>query len=93
MARDAARLVIQGRVQGVGYRWWAVGRARELGLAGWVRNCADGTVEALAIGAPEAIAAFARACEVGPAHARVEAVAVAPAADDGSGAFDQREAG
>ena len=93
MARNAARLVIRGQVQGVGYRWWAVGRARELGLAGWVRNCADGTVEALAIGAPDAIAAFARACEAGPRHALVEAVAVSPASDDGSGVFEPLETG
>lgn len=91
MAREATRLIIQGHVQGVGYRWWARGRARELGLAGWVRNRADGAVEALAIGAPDAIAAFARACETGPPHARVESVTASPAPDDGSDAFEQRE--
>ena len=91
MARNAARLVIRGRVQGVGYRWWAVSCARDLGLVGWVRNCEDGTVEARAIGPPDAIAAFAHACEAGPRHALVEAVAVSPASDDGSGAFEQLE--
>ena len=91
MARHAVRLRIEGGVQGVGYRWWALRRARELGLAGWVRNRADGSVEALAIGAPDAIAAFARSCEVGPPHAVVGSVAASPAADDGSIAFEQRE--
>jgi acylphosphatase len=91
MAREATRLIIQGRVQGVGYRWWALARARELGLAGWVRNRADGSVEALAIGAPDAVAAFARACETGPRHALVETVTRAPAEDDGSAGFEQRE--
>jgi acylphosphatase len=90
MTRAASRLVIEGRVQGVGYRWWAVRAARELGLAGWVRNCVDGSVEALAIGAPGAIEAFVRACRRGPAHAGVLRVAVTPAADDGSPDFGQR---
>ena len=91
MAREATRLIIQGHVQGVGYRWWALGRARDLGLAGWVRNRMDGSVEALAIGAPDAIAAFIRACETGPRHAVVKAVSASPATDDGSDAFEQRE--
>lgn len=90
MPRAASRLVIEGRVQGVGYRWWAVEAARELGLAGWVRNLADGSVEALAVGAPEAIEAFVRACHRGPAHAVVRRVAVSPAEDDGGADFSQR---
>ena len=90
MARAASRLTIQGRVQGVGYRWWASETAHRLGLAGWVRNRADGSVEALAIGAPEAIERFVAACRQGPAHAAVTSVDVAPADDDGSAGFDQR---
>jgi len=89
MARAAARLVIEGRVQGVGYRWWAVDMARRLGLAGWVRNRADGSVEALAIGTDEAIQRFAIACRRGPQHAAVRSVAVSGAEDDGSPGFSQ----
>ncbi|HZZ33606.1 MAG TPA: acylphosphatase, partial [Phenylobacterium sp.] len=50
MPRPAASMRVNGRVQGVGYRWWAVQTARGLGLAGWVRNRANGSVEILAIG-------------------------------------------
>ena len=90
MTRAAARLTIGGRVQGVGYRWWAVETARRLGLAGWVRNRTDGSVETLAIGEAAAIQRFVAACRQGPAHAAVSSVAVAPAEDDGSANFDQR---
>jgi acylphosphatase len=47
---NAKRLVITGRVHGVGYRAWLVHKARELGLSGWVRNRPDGAVEALIAG-------------------------------------------
>ena len=90
MARAALRLTIEGQVQGVGYRWWAVGRARSLGLAGWVRNRRDGRVEILAIGDPATLAAMAEACATGPSAARVTAVVREPAEDDGSAGFDER---
>lgn len=63
-----------GRVQGVSYRWWAVETARSLGITGWVRNRRDGSVEALAIGAVDAVDAFVEACRRGPSAARVEQV-------------------
>jgi acylphosphatase len=91
MTREAARLWIEGRVQGVGYRWWAVGEARRLGLAGWARNRADGAVEILALGAAPAIAALERACREGPPAAQVTGVRREPAQDDGSQGFHQRE--
>ncbi|MGE0152489.1 MAG: acylphosphatase [Reyranellaceae bacterium] len=79
MADVALRLTIAGRVQGVGYRDWAVRQARSLGLKGWVRNRRDGTVEALAVGPDEAVQLFVQACHRGPAMARVERVALEPA--------------
>jgi acylphosphatase len=87
MAGKAVRLRITGRVQGVGYRLWATRTAAGLGLRGWVRNCSDGSVEALATGAPEAVAALVEACRQGPRGAHVSAVTVAEAEDDGSLGF------
>lgn len=66
------RLRIEGRVQGVGFRYWVVREARALGLRGWVRNRADGSVEAMAAGAPDALDAFVAACRKGPRGARVD---------------------
>jgi acylphosphatase len=91
MSRAAAILRVEGRVQGVGYRWWAVGEAERLGLSGWARNRADGSVEILAIGDPAAIAALERACAAGPPAAHVLAVRRNPGEDDGSHGFRQRE--
>jgi acylphosphatase len=82
MDRIAVRLVIRGRVQGVGYRWWARGEARRLGLDGWVRNLGDGSVELLAAGAPDAVAALAELCWRGPAAARVSGVDRSSAVDE-----------
>ena len=90
MSRTAASLRIEGRVQGVGYRWWAVAEAERLGLSGWARNRRDGAVEILAIGEAAAIDALERACASGPPAARVTAVRRTPAADDGSRGFAQR---
>jgi acylphosphatase len=87
VARQAIRLIIEGRVQGVGYRWWAEGQAARLGLDGWVRNRRDGTVELLAIGKPDALDLMAEACARGPTGAQVSKVARAAAEDDGSRGF------
>jgi acylphosphatase len=87
--RPAVRLRIRGRVQGVGYRWWAVGEARRLGLDGWVRNRTDGSVELHAAGAPEALDALAEACRLGPSGARVEEIDRLDAEDDGVRGFEQ----
>lgn len=91
MAEAAERLAISGRVQGVWYRAWTVENARALGLRGWVRNRADGSVEALVIGDPAAIEEMARRCHSGPPKARVTVVARSPDVDDGSTGFEQRE--
>ena len=85
-----AHLRIAGRVQGVGYRAWAVETARRLGLRGWVRNRIDGTVEALVIGDDDAVAAMIEACRDGPFAAQVGDVAVREAAGDCSAGFTPR---
>jgi len=90
MARPALHLIVRGRVQGVGYRWWTVGQAKTLGLAGWVRNRHDGSVEILAMGAAQALEHLAAACARGPAAASVTAIERDGADDDGSVGFEQR---
>lgn len=91
MSRIAVTLRVEGRVQGVGYRWWVVGEAQRLGLSGWARNRSDGSVEILAVGEPAAIAEIEEACASGPSAARVTAVHRAAAEDDGGRGFRQRE--
>jgi len=88
----SVRLTIRGRVQGVGYRAWATDMARALGLAGWVRNRTEGTVEAVATGDDAAVERFIAACRTGPGLARVTAIDVAPAdpADIGGAGFEHR---
>jgi acylphosphatase len=90
MAESAVRLLITGRVQGVGFRAWTSHEARRRGLRGWVRNRHDGTVEALLIGADAAVEAMIEACRQGPGIARVDDIARSPAADDGSPGFAER---
>ncbi len=84
------RLRIEGQVQGVGYRIWAMRVAASLGLDGWVRNRPDGTVELLATGAEPALAALIEACHDGPAGAGVTAVESADDEADGSRGFAAR---
>ncbi|HUQ99780.1 MAG TPA: acylphosphatase [Gemmatimonadaceae bacterium] len=67
-------LVIAGRVQGVGFRWFVKERARRLAIAGWVRNRPDGTVEVAGAGDRESLNAFASALRRGPDGARVDQV-------------------
>jgi len=90
VTRIAANLRIEGHVQGVGYRWWAVNEAGRLGLDGWARNRADGSVEILAIGEAWAVDALQQACASGPPAARATEVRRAPAEDDGSRGFSQQ---
>lgn len=66
------RLRIEGLVQAVGFRYFAMTEARRLGIDGWIRNRADGTVEALASGNTKAVEAFIAACMRGPSGARVK---------------------
>ena len=70
----AKRVVIAGRVQGVGYRDWMVVQARALGVVGWVRNRSDGSVEALVYGELDAVEELLRACRRGPRLAVVSQI-------------------
>jgi acylphosphatase len=70
----ARRFLVRGRVQGVGFRYFAEERARLEGIGGYVRNLPDGGVEALAEGDAEAVTRFERALRRGPVGARVEGV-------------------
>jgi acylphosphatase len=71
---SAKRLVISGRVQGVGFRDWMLNMAGTLGVAGWVRNCSDGTLEALVAGDAAAVEELLRACRRGPRLAQVDSI-------------------
>ncbi|HXF71869.1 MAG TPA: acylphosphatase [Actinomycetota bacterium] len=70
------RVLVSGRVQGVFYRATCAARARELGVAGWVRNLPDGRVEAAFEGEDAAVDAMVAWCREGPPYARVERVEV-----------------
>lgn len=85
----AVRVRIEGRVQGVWYRGWTVDEAGARGLRGWVRNRADGSVEALFVGDEPAVRDMVAACRKGPPHARVRHVEEFTASDDGTPAFRQ----
>lgn len=68
------RVLVRGRVQGVGFRAWVAQTAVARGLAGWVRNRRDGSVEAVFVGPVDAVSAMIEACGQGPLIARVTSV-------------------
>jgi acylphosphatase len=72
--RAAARFLVTGRVQGVGFRWFVARRAAELGLAGWARNLPGGQVEVVAAGETDAVSRLEESLRAGPRLARVESV-------------------
>lgn len=75
---QTARLArVTGHVQGVSFRAWTEGRAKALGLEGWVRNEADGSVTALIAGSDSKVAEMIRALHDGPRYARVDSVETA----------------
>ena len=79
----ARRLVVHGRVQGVGFRYAMVDAATSTGAHGWVRNRRDGTVEALVQGETAIVDAVIAWCRRGPPAARVTTVDVEPAVPEG----------
>ena len=81
--RIARRYVIAGRVQGVGFRWFAHDAAAREGIHGWVRNLVDGSVEVVAEGDTEALERLDAAVRRGPSQARVEQVDVEELAPEG----------
>lgn len=76
---EARRYIVRGRVQGVGFRWFVEREARTLGLAGWVRNRPDGTVEVLAMGNHEQLSRLHSRLRQGPRAARVDNIDVSEA--------------
>jgi acylphosphatase len=85
------RIVVRGRVQGVGFRYATVNEARRLGLAGWARNAPDGSVEIVAEGDPTAVRTLIDWCRHGPPSARVASMHHSEEPADGLlGAFGVR---
>jgi len=86
--RVARRFFISGRVQGVGFRYFTQDVALREGVAGFVRNCRDGRVEAVIEGDAEAVARVERSLRSGPGGARVERVMVLDEDATGYDRFD-----
>lgn len=69
-------IVVKGRVQGVGFRYFALYKAEELNIAGWVRNTSDGKVEIEATGEPDNINTFIDRVRIGPARSVIESISI-----------------
>lgn len=87
MSDASLRLVVRGRVQGVGFRWFVREEARRLGLSGWVGNRPDGSVELAASGPAAALADLRRAVADGPPAARVDELVELPVTEVGEMPF------
>lgn len=83
-------VLVSGRVQGVGFRWYARERAEQLGLAGWVRNLPDGKVEVWLEGREQAVEAMLVWLERGPPAAHVKNLEVVERASEGLATFSVR---
>ncbi|MEM7306402.1 MAG: acylphosphatase [Planctomycetota bacterium] len=86
----ASQVHVTGRVQGVGFRWYARERAETLGVAGWVRNLHDGRVEAWIEGPAGAVEEMLGWLRSGPPSARVDAVDAREREPSGAGGFEVR---
>ncbi len=86
----AKQVRITGLVQGVFFRAWAQGHARELGISGWIRNCPDGSVEAHLNGDENAVARMIERLRRGPSNARVDDLTIEDAAPENTGRFEVR---
>jgi len=84
------RIFISGKVHNVGYRAWAIRRAQELRLAGWVRNMKDGRVEILAAGDEDAMSMLIEECRTGSEFSRVDTVVAEVATDRMPKGFTKR---
>lgn len=84
------RVLIEGRVQGVGYRAWVNANARKRGISGWVRNLSNGAVEALFSGPADVVEQLIQECWEGPLASRVLNVTAAPSRDRVEAGFTQR---
>ena len=85
--RQLTHIIVRGRVQGVSFRAWAQRQARILNVDGWVRNRADGSVEAVLAGEPERVRALIEICREGPALAVVTDIVEVAAMDDPGAGF------
>src|SRR4030081_3379390 len=90
MSGAIRQVTITGRVRGVGCRAWVEHRARAHDLEGWVRNCRDGSVEALFAGPADVVSDMVALCRRGPSSARVDAIQDEPASSE---ALNLRRAG
>lgn len=91
MSEPVGRKVhLYGRVQGVFFRQWAVHQARELGVAGWVRNMPNDSVEAYVTGDENAVSTMIERLRQGPAGARIDDVSVEEAAPEEFDGFSVR---
>lgn len=87
---QCCHLIVRGRVQGVAFRAHTLEEARRIGVAGWVRNRPDGSVEAVVEGTPEQLAAMRSACRQGPRFARVDELVERPDTPQGLQGFEIR---
>lgn len=86
----AARAVVSGRVQGVGFRWSTRRAAERIGVTGWVRNRDDGAVEAHIEGPDDRVAAMLAWLKQGPSEAKVTGLEVADTQPEGIEGFGIR---